>query len=122
MPGLAVHGPLLLTFTSVGFLLCWPHTVLRPALIVWFIAGLYLGRDVAILCHYAPLLTLTSWGVSAIVLVKSASIARFGMSHTVVPAILSVAVGCLLSVVAIVMTRGLDSSTVSSPSNGSDPL
>jgi hypothetical protein len=121
MPGLAVHGPLILTFSSVGFLLCWPHPVLRPALIVWFIAGLYLSRDVAILCHYAPLLTLISWGVSIVVLVKSASIARFGVSHTVIPAIFSVALTCVLCVVAFVVTRGLNSSAVSPRSDGSYP-
>jgi hypothetical protein len=45
MPGLAVHGPLIFSSALVGFLLCWPHPMLRPFLIVWVFAGFYLGRD-----------------------------------------------------------------------------
>jgi hypothetical protein len=105
MPGVAVHGPLIFSFAAVGFFLCWPHSILRPFAIVWVLAGLYLGRDIAILCHYTPLLTLICWVAFGIVVFNTASIARFGASHIGVPAILSVGVGIVLFAVAFAMTR-----------------
>jgi len=104
-PGLAVHGPLIFAFSITGFVLCWPHPILRGFLIVWALAGLYLGRDIAILCHYNPLLTLISWVAFVAVLLKTASIARFGTAQTLLPAILSVGLGLTLFLVALVMTR-----------------
>lgn len=108
MPGVAVHGPLILAFSSVGFFLCWPHPMLRPLFAVWILAGVYLGRDIAVRCHYYPLLTLISWGISGVVLFKLAPIMRFGISHVVIPALLSVALGIVLFSVAFVMTREKD--------------
>jgi hypothetical protein len=105
MPGVAVHGPLILSSVMLGFFLCWPHPMLRPLLIVWVLAGLYLGRDIAILCHYNPLLTLISWAAFAVVLFNPARIARFAASHGVIPGILSIAAGIVLLAVAFVMTR-----------------
>jgi hypothetical protein len=105
MPGAAVHGPLIFASAAAGFLLCWPHPMLRPLLLVWVLAGLYLGRDIAILCHYNPLLTLISWAAFAVVLFKPAAIARFGASHVVIPAILSAVVGAVLFLVGFAMTR-----------------
>lgn len=105
MPGLAVHGPLIFGSVFVGFLLCWPHPMLRPFLIVWVLAGLYLGRDIAILCHYNVLLTLISWAAFGVVLFKPGPIAKFGASHSVIPAILSIVVGAMLLFVAIAATR-----------------
>ena len=108
MPGVAVHGPLIFASVFVGFFLCWPHPMLRPLLTIWVLGGLYLGRDITILCHYNPLLTLIAWGVSAVVLFRPSPIARFGASHIVIPAVLSVAVGTILFLVAFVMTRKKD--------------
>jgi hypothetical protein len=88
MPGAAVHGPLIFAFVFVGFFLCWP--------------------DITVLCHYNPLLTLIAWGASAVVLFRPASIARFGASHVVLPAVLSAAVGTILFLVAFAMTREKD--------------
>ncbi len=105
MPGVAVHGPLIFAFAFVGFFLCWPHPMLRLFLIVWVLAGLYLGRDIAILCHYNPLLTLISWAAFAVVLFKPRPIARFGASHVAIPAMLSIVVGVILFFVAFAMTR-----------------
>jgi hypothetical protein len=105
MPGVAVHGPWILSFSAVGVLLCWPHPLLRPLLIFWVLAGVYLGRDIAILCHYSPLLTLISWAVFAIVLLKPVPIARFGAAHVAIPAVLSAVVGALVFLVAWAMTR-----------------
>lgn len=105
MPGVAVHGPLIVASSLAGFLLCWPHAMLRPLLIVWVLAGLYLGRDITILCHYNPLLTLLSWAVSGFVLFKPGPIANFGRSHVVIPAVLTGVVGVVLFLVAFAMTR-----------------
>jgi hypothetical protein len=105
MPGVAVHGPMILASALVGFLLCWPHAVLRPLTIIWVLAGLYLGRDIAVLCHYNGLLTLICWSGSAVVLIKPGPIARFGASHIVISALLSAAVGTVLFLVAFAMTR-----------------
>ena len=106
MPGAAVHIPLLAAFALIGFFLCWPHPVLRLLLIVWVLAGLYLGRDIAIFCHYVPLLTLVVWVAFAAVLLKASSISKFGVSHFVMPAVLSVAVGAGLTFVALAHVRG----------------
>jgi hypothetical protein len=105
MPGVAVHGPLIFTFVFVGFFLCWPHPMLRPLLIIWVLGGLYLGRDFTILCHYSPLLTLIAWGASAVVLFRPAPILRFGASHVLISAMLSVGLGAVLFLVAFKMTR-----------------
>ncbi len=105
MPGMAVHGPLIFAFLCIGFFLCWPHLILRGLVIIWVLAGLYLGRDIAILCHYNPLLTLISWAAFAAVLFKMAWIAKFGAAHIVLPAALSIGLGLTLLLVAWVMTR-----------------
>src|SRR5260370_27370758 len=105
MPGVAVHGPLILSSAVVGFFLCWPHPLLRPLLIFWMLAGLYLGRDIAILCHYNGLLTLLSWAVCGVVFFKAAPIARFGASHVVIPAVASAMIHTVLFLVAFAMTR-----------------
>jgi hypothetical protein len=74
-------------------------------LLVWVLAGLYLGRDLAILCHYAPLLILVCWAAAAAVLFKPASIARFGAAHGLLSALLSTVVGTMLLLAAFLMTR-----------------
>jgi hypothetical protein len=108
MPGALVHLPLLLAATVAGFFLCWPHPLLRPLLILWVLAGLYLGRDLAIWCHYAPLLTLICWAVAGFVLLRPAPILRLGATRPLLSAMLSAAVGSILLLVAIRMTRGRD--------------
>ena len=105
MPGMAVHGPLIFCFSLVGVLLCWPHSLLRPLLIFWVLAGVYLGRDIAIFCHYSPLLTLICWAAFVIVLLKHVAIARFGAAHVAIAGIISAAVGALVFLVAYAMTR-----------------
>jgi len=109
MPGVAVHGPLIFAFPLVGFLLCWQHPSLRLFLILWVLAGLYLGHDLTILCHYNPLLTLLCWAASAAVLLRPARIARFGASHHMVSAVVSVAVGATVLLIAFLATHGKDS-------------
>src|SRR5438477_2317850 len=104
MPGMAVHGPFIISFAFLGFCLCWPHAMLRPLLIVWLLAGVYLGRDITILCHYNALLTLISWSAFGVILFNSRAIAGFGVSHVVLAGLLSAAVGAILAVVALGMT------------------
>jgi hypothetical protein len=88
-PGMMAHLPLLLASVFAGFLLCWPHPVLRPLLVVWVLAGLYLGRDIAIFCHYAPFLVLVVWAAVATLVAKAPAISKFGASHAVIPALIS---------------------------------
>lgn len=111
-----MHAPLILAASLAGFLLCWPHAMLRPLLLVWLLAGLYLGRDVTILCHYNPLLTLMTWVGSALVLFRPAPIADFGRSHTAAVGALTLAVGTILLGVALIATHQRDSSPSSSSS------
>jgi len=66
--------------------------MLRPLVVVWFLAGLYLGRDIAIFCHYALPLALVVWVAAFIALSKSLLIGRFGASHVVAPALISFAI------------------------------
>lgn len=105
MPGAAVHGPLILGSAMAGYFLCWPHPLLRPLLVVWVLAGVYLGRDITILCHYNPLLTLLSWAAFVLVVLNPARMAKFGAAHTAISGVLSLALATILLLVAVAMTR-----------------
>lgn len=59
-PGLIVHLPVIAVFLLLGLSLLNTSQALLPFLTVYAIVGLYLGRDLAILCHYAPSLTVLS--------------------------------------------------------------
>lgn len=63
MPGLLVHIPVLLVFLSLGlWLFSWGDPwLLLPVLAIYGVIGLYVGRDLAILAHYNPLITLATW-------------------------------------------------------------
>ena len=76
-PGLAAHIPFFLVFSLLGLLLCGAG----PLLVVWMVAGLYLGRDVAIICHYAPVLLLLIWAAMFVVLSKAKHVELFGRRH-----------------------------------------
>jgi len=52
MPGLLVHVPVMLIFGSLGVWLCASNPWLYPLFLVYAVAGVYLGRDLAILAHY----------------------------------------------------------------------
>lgn len=62
MPGIGVHGPVILLFIWLGAWLCLGEPWLYALLAVYVIAGVYLGRDLAILAHYNPLITLVVLG------------------------------------------------------------
>jgi len=79
--------------------------MLRPLLLVWVLGGVYLGRDIAILCHYNPLLTLISWAGFGIIMFAAHRIATFGASHFVLSGLLSVVAAGVLGLVAFGMTR-----------------
>jgi hypothetical protein len=76
-PGLAAHIPLFFIFALTGILLCGPSLML----LVWFVAGLYLGRDIAISCHYAPLLLLVIWGMMFGLSSAARTVSQFGRQH-----------------------------------------
>jgi ankyrin repeat protein len=58
MPGMLVHLPVIVVFAVIGFWLCVREPWLLPLLLVYAIVGLYVGRDLAILAHYNPLITI----------------------------------------------------------------
>jgi len=57
-PGLLVHLPVIGAFLVLGLLLLGHAPHLLPLLPLYLVLGVYLGRDLSILCHYAPLLTV----------------------------------------------------------------
>jgi len=105
MPGPSVHVPLIFGAFFLGFLLCWSHPMLRPLIFFWILAGLYLGREFTIYCHYAMPLALVAWFAVGAVLVKAPAIAKFGAAHVVVAAMLSLAVGAVQMIVAYRFAR-----------------
>ena len=57
-PGVFVHIPLFFIFLYLGLYLNWGTPELRPFMLLYFILGLYVGRDIAVYAHYMPLITL----------------------------------------------------------------
>ena len=50
-------------------------------LVIWLIAGLYIGRDVAVFSHYAPVLLLVIWAAMLGLSWGARAVARFGRDH-----------------------------------------
>src|SRR5947199_2842813 len=75
-PGLLVHVPVIAAFCFLCLLLLrgTPGFWLFPLGAVYLAIGLYLGRDVAILCHYAPALTLLCFTGAVVALLGLRSI------------------------------------------------
>jgi hypothetical protein len=65
-PGMLVHLPIIGVFLLFGLLLLGNVPHLLPLLPLYLVLGIYLGRDLAILCHYAPLLTLVCMAATLI--------------------------------------------------------
>ena len=61
-PGLIVHLPIVLLFLVLGASLTLAEPYLWPLFLIYLAAGLYLGRDLAILAHYNLLITLVVLG------------------------------------------------------------
>lgn len=80
-PGIAAHLPFLAALSVTGVLLCGSTPALRPLVLVWMVAGLFIGRDVAIVCHYAPFLVLLIWAAMYAVIAESQRLATFGRQH-----------------------------------------
>ena len=57
-PGVFVHLPVWIGLLLLGVLLSDGHAWLWVFVPFYFIAGLYLGRDLAVYAHYNPLITL----------------------------------------------------------------
>jgi hypothetical protein len=96
-PGLLAHVPLLLAFAMTGVFLHAPG--ISPFSLIWLIAGIYLGRDFAILCHYIPGAFLACWFLFAVVASKAVAIRDYGVAHH------AVAVAATATVALLVIAR-----------------
>lgn len=85
-PGLAAHIPFFLALSLSGLLLCG----VKPLLLVWVLGGLYLGRDVAIVCHYALILLPAIWAAMFVVAAETKRIELFGRRHPACGMVLTV--------------------------------
>jgi hypothetical protein len=103
-PGPAAHLPLFFIFALTGFLLCGPGLLL----LIWLIAGLYIGRDVAVFSHYAPVLLLVIWAAMLGLSWGSRAVARFGRNHPETCLLLSAIVFLVQVGVAWRMTKTED--------------
>jgi hypothetical protein len=98
-PGVAAHIPFLIALTAAGVFLCGQYAALKPLLLVWIVAGLFLGRDIAILCHYAPFLLLLIWAAMYAVIAESHRLVSLGRQHPTV--------GVLLTALLLVIQVGI---------------
>lgn len=57
-PGRIVHIPVLIMLAALGWMLLGWHDTARWLVVVYIVAGIYLGRDLAILAHYVLPITL----------------------------------------------------------------
>ena len=94
-PGLAAHVPFFLVFSLSGLLLCG----VGPLLLVWMVAGLYLGRDVAVICHYALVLLPVIWIAMFVLLSEAKHVELFGRRHP--------AAGILLTLLVLLVQVGV---------------
>jgi ankyrin repeat protein len=61
MPGVAVHLPVMLIFAWIGWWAASAGGMAAWSLPLYLVLGLYVGRDVAIIAHYNPLITILVW-------------------------------------------------------------
>ena len=76
-PGPVAHLVFFLAIVVLGLLLCGAS----PLLVIWAAAGIYLGRDLAILCHYAPVLFLFMLVAIFALFITAKPLAIFGRQH-----------------------------------------
>lgn len=76
-PGLAAHAPILISGLCLAAAFCLPFPAMWFFIPVYLAAGLYGGRDVAVFCHYAPILTLVVWTVFFALLATGPDVFRF---------------------------------------------
>lgn len=81
MPGMLVHLPVLALFLVLGARMTLWDPWLMTLLPVYLLAGLYLGRDIAIHAHYNPLVTLAVLAASAGALAAPGQVARALPTH-----------------------------------------
>lgn len=96
-PGLAAHVPFFVALSLSGLLLCG----VKPLLLVWVLGGLYLGRDVAIICHYALILLPAIWAAMFVVLGEAKRIELFGQRHPAAGMVLTVVLLLVLLTLAL---------------------
>jgi hypothetical protein len=108
-PGPVVHLPAWAALSFVGLALLLPHGYLGWAACLWVLAGLYLGRDLAIFCHYLPFLTLVVLAGCALALAKGDDVFKWGGRHGPILAIvLTLAIAALVAVNALRFARQTD--------------
>jgi adenylate cyclase len=78
MPGMAVHLPVILFFLWLGAWACLGDAWLSPLFLLHVLIGIYVGRDVAILAHYNPLITIGVW-LGGLLLLRYARIQPAGV-------------------------------------------
>jgi hypothetical protein len=71
------HFAFFVAIVFLGLLLCGPS----PLLVIWAAVGIYLGRDLAILCHYAPVLFLLMLIATLALFMAARPLAVFGRQH-----------------------------------------
>lgn len=90
-PGPLAHIPFFLALSLIGLVLVGP----KPLLLLWMLVGLYLGRDVAIVCHYAPVLLVAIWAAIFVLLAETRHVELFAQRHP--------AAGIVLTFVALLV-------------------
>ncbi len=88
-----------------GIPLCGTDPLSRPLIAVWIIAGLYLGRDFAVFCHYAPVLLVIIWAAMYAAFTESRRLALCGQQHPTIAALLTAMVLALQIWIAWRSTR-----------------
>jgi len=87
-------------------LLVWRDQMPVWAFAVHLVIGVYLGRDVAILSHYNPLIALLVWGMITALLIAASPINRWAFSLLVAfPRSPWFVTGALVAVFAIHLWR-----------------
>lgn len=104
-PGMAAHLPFLVALSATGVSLCGSTGALRPLVLVWMVAGLFIGRDLAIVCHYAPFLLLVIWAAMYAVIVESQRLATFGRQHPAAGVLLTAGLLAIQIGIALRSTR-----------------
>lgn len=69
---------------------------MSPFILIWVVAGIYFGRDFAILCHYIPGAFLACWFLLAVVASKASAMRDYGIAHHAVAAAATATVALLV--------------------------
>jgi hypothetical protein len=108
-PGPVVHIAAWAMISFLGLALSLPHGYFGWVSLLWLVAGLYLARDLAIYCHYLPVLTLPVLAGCILVWLKGNAIFGWGERHSPLLAIaLTLALTALLLISAVRVARATE--------------